>query len=40
MKIVMVLTSHNQLGNTGRNTGFRLEEFAAPISFSKILAST
>ena len=30
MKIVMVLTSHDQLGNTGRNTGFWLEEFAAP----------
>lgn len=26
----MVLTSHNQLGNTGRKTGFWLEEFAAP----------
>lgn len=26
----MVLTSHNQLGNTGRTTGFWLEEFAAP----------
>jgi putative intracellular protease/amidase len=30
MKIVMVLTSHDQLGNTGRTTGFWLEEFAAP----------
>jgi putative intracellular protease/amidase len=30
MKILMVLTSHNQLGNTGRTTGFWLEEFAAP----------
>jgi putative intracellular protease/amidase len=30
MKILMVLTSHNQLGNTGRKTGFWLEEFAAP----------
>src|SRR3954468_17050151 len=30
MKILMVLTSHDQLGNTGRNTGFWLEEFAAP----------
>ncbi len=30
MKIVMVLTSHHQLGNTGRKTGFWLEEFAAP----------
>src|SRR5436853_6630834 len=30
MKIVMVTTSHDQLGNTGRKTGFWLEEFAAP----------
>jgi putative intracellular protease/amidase len=30
MKILMVLTSHNVLGNTGRPTGFWLEEFAAP----------
>jgi putative intracellular protease/amidase len=30
MKMVMVLTSHDQLGNTGRKTGFWLEEFAAP----------
>jgi len=30
MKIVMVLTSHDTLGNTGRKTGFWLEEFAAP----------
>jgi len=30
MKIAMVLTSHDQLGNTGRKTGFWLEEFAAP----------
>src|SRR3954451_24414212 len=30
MKILMVLTSHDQLGNTGRETGFWLEEFAAP----------
>jgi putative intracellular protease/amidase len=29
-KILMVLTSHNTLGNTGRPTGFWLEEFAAP----------
>ena len=26
----MVLTSHDRLGNTGENTGFWLEEFAAP----------
>jgi putative intracellular protease/amidase len=30
MKILMVLTSHDTLGNTGRKTGFWLEEFAAP----------
>ena len=30
MNILMVLTSHNQLGNTGKKTGFWLEEFAAP----------
>jgi hypothetical protein len=30
MKILMVLTSHDQLGNTGRKTGFWLEEMAAP----------
>src|SRR5262245_37896209 len=30
MKILMVLTSHNVLGNTGKPTGFWLEEFAAP----------
>src|ERR1700735_3942769 len=30
MKILMVLTSHDQLGNTGRKTGLWLEEFAAP----------
>ena len=29
MKILMVLTSHDQLGNTGLKTGFWLEEFAA-----------
>ncbi|SAL72811.1 ThiJ/PfpI domain-containing protein [Caballeronia terrestris] len=30
MKILMVLTSHDRLGNTGKKTGFWLEEFAAP----------
>lgn len=30
MRMLMVLTSHDQLGNTGRKTGFWLEEFAAP----------
>ncbi len=30
MKLLMVLTSHDRLGSTGRKTGFWLEEFAAP----------
>lgn len=30
MKILFVLTSHDQLGDTGHKTGFWLEEFAAP----------
>ena len=30
MKILMILTSHDQLGTTGKKTGFWLEEFAAP----------
>lgn len=30
MKVLMVLTSHDQLGNTGKKTGFWLEELAAP----------
>ena len=30
MKILMVLTSHDQLGDTGRKTGFWLEELASP----------
>lgn len=30
MKILMVLTSHDKLGETGHATGFWLEEFAAP----------
>src|SRR5262249_47498169 len=30
MKVLVVLTSHDQLGNTGRKTGFWLEELAAP----------
>jgi len=32
MKILMVLTSHDILGNTGLKTGFWLEEFAGPYS--------
>lgn len=30
MKILIVLTSHDQLGNTGKRTGFWLEEFVSP----------
>ena len=30
MKILIVLTSHDQLGDIGKKTGFWLEEFAAP----------
>ena len=29
-RILVVLTSHDQLGDTGEKTGFWLEEFAAP----------
>ncbi len=30
MKVLFVLTSHSELGNTGEKTGFWIEEFAAP----------
>ena len=30
MKVLIVLTSHSDLGDTGRKTGFWVEEFAAP----------
>lgn len=30
MKILIILTSHDKLGDTGKKTGFWLEEFAAP----------
>ncbi|MGE8560869.1 MAG: type 1 glutamine amidotransferase domain-containing protein [Acinetobacter sp.] len=30
MKVLIVLTSHDMLGNTGKKTGFWLEELAAP----------
>ena len=30
MKVLIVLTSHSDLGNTGKKTGFWIEEFAAP----------
>lgn len=35
MHVLIILTSHNQLGNTGKKTGFWLEEFAAPYYFFK-----
>ena len=44
-KILFVLTSHNQLGNTGKQTGFWLEEAASPYyefrdrGFEVVLAS-
>jgi putative intracellular protease/amidase len=30
MKVLIVLTSHGELGNTGEKTGFWIEEFASP----------
>lgn len=30
MKVLMILTSHDELGDTGHKTGFWLEELAAP----------
>ncbi|MBK6511258.1 MAG: type 1 glutamine amidotransferase domain-containing protein [Haliea sp.] len=35
MKILVVLTSHDQLGDTGQKTGFWLEELAAPYYLMK-----
>lgn len=40
MKILMVLTSHDRLGNTGHKTGFWLEEFAAPYYLFKDAGAT
>jgi len=40
MKILVVLTSHDQLGNTGKKTGFWLEEFAAPYYVFKDAGAT
>jgi putative intracellular protease/amidase len=40
MNILMVLTSHDQLGNTGKKTGFWLEEFAAPYYIFKDAGAT
>lgn len=33
LKVLFVLTSHDQLGNTGKKTGFWIEEFATPYYF-------
>ncbi len=40
MNILMVLTSHDQLGDTGEKTGFWLEEFAAPYYVFKNAGAT
>jgi putative intracellular protease/amidase len=40
MKILMVLTSHDKLGETGAKTGFWLEEFAAPYYIFKDAGAT
>jgi putative intracellular protease/amidase len=40
MKILIVLTSHDQLGDTGKKTGFWLEEFVAPYSVLKDAGAT
>ena len=40
MNILMVLTSHDRLGDTGKKTGFWLEEFAAPYYVFKDAGTT
>lgn len=40
MNILMVLTSHDRLGDTGKKTGFWLEEFAAPYYVFKDAGAT
>lgn len=40
MNILMVLTSHDQLGDTGKRTGFWLDEFAAPYYVFKDAGAT
>jgi putative intracellular protease/amidase len=40
MNILMVLTSHDQLGDSGRKTGFWLEELAAPYYVAKDAGAT
>jgi putative intracellular protease/amidase len=39
MNILMVLTSHDRLGSTGKKTGFWLEEFAAPYYVFKVVGA-
>src|SRR5262249_47659581 len=39
MKVLIVLTSHDQLGDTGRKTGFWLEALAAPYYVSKAVGA-
>ncbi len=40
MNILMILTSHDQLGDSGKKTGFWLEEFAAPFYVFKDAGAT
>jgi putative intracellular protease/amidase len=40
MNILMILTSHDKLGDTGKKTGFWLEEFAAPYYVFKDAGAT
>ena len=40
MKILIVLTSHDRLGDTGKKTGFWLEEFVAPYYMLKDIGAT
>ncbi len=40
MNVLMVLTSHDKLGNTGEKTGFWLEELAAPYYVFKDAGAT
>ena len=40
MKILIILTSHGELGNTGHKTGFWIEEFAAPYYILKDAGAT
>lgn len=40
VNILMVLTSHDKLGSTGKKTGFWLEEFAAPYYVFKDAGAT